>query len=46
MLVLEAIRGNEPYVITHPGSRETVAERCEAILAAYDRARSRHPELP
>lgn len=45
-LVLEAVRRNEPYVITHPGSRETIRARHDEILAAYDRARERHPELP
>ncbi len=45
-LVLEAVRANEPYIITHPGSRDAVARRHETILNAYDIARTRGPDLP
>ena len=44
--VLEAVRRNEPYVITHPGSKGLVEERFAGILAAYDIARARDPEAP
>ena len=44
--VLEAVRRDEPYVITHPGSRGLVEERFRGILAAYDAARARNPEAP
>jgi NAD(P)-dependent dehydrogenase (short-subunit alcohol dehydrogenase family) len=44
--VLEAVRRDEPYVITHPGSKGLVEERFRALLAAYDTARARDPELP
>jgi NAD(P)-dependent dehydrogenase (short-subunit alcohol dehydrogenase family) len=36
--VLEAVRANELYVLTHPEFRAAFAARAEAILAAYDRA--------
>ena len=36
--VLNAIRANELYVLTHPEFRAAFAARAEAILAAYDRA--------
>jgi len=45
-LVLEAVRRNELYIITHPGSKPTVEQRCREILAAYDTARERGPDLP
>jgi NAD(P)-dependent dehydrogenase (short-subunit alcohol dehydrogenase family) len=45
-LVLEAVRNNEPYVITHPGSKATVEKRFKGILEAYDIARKRGPDLP
>src|SRR4029453_18415123 len=44
--VLEAVRRNEPYVITHPGSRGLVEARFRGILDAYDTARARDPEAP
>jgi NAD(P)-dependent dehydrogenase (short-subunit alcohol dehydrogenase family) len=44
--VLDAVRRDEPWVITHPGSRPTVAARVEGILAAYDETRARSPDLP
>jgi NAD(P)-dependent dehydrogenase (short-subunit alcohol dehydrogenase family) len=44
--VLDAVRRNELYVITHPGSRSMVAARVEALLAAYDLAREHNPDLP
>jgi NAD(P)-dependent dehydrogenase (short-subunit alcohol dehydrogenase family) len=44
--VLEAVRRDEPYVITHPGSKGLVEERFRALLAAYDAARARDPEAP
>jgi NAD(P)-dependent dehydrogenase (short-subunit alcohol dehydrogenase family) len=44
--VLEAVRRDEPYVITHPGSKGLVEARFRALLAAYDTARARDPEAP
>ena len=44
--VLDSVRRNELYVITHPGSRGMVAARVEALLDAYDRTRERNPDLP
>lgn len=44
--VLEAVRRDEPYVITHPGSKGLVEARFRAILEAYDTARARDPEAP
>ena len=44
--VLEAVRRNEPYVITHPGSKGLVEARFRALLDAYDRTRERNPDLP
>jgi len=35
--VLDAIRDNELYAFTHPEMRDLLAERFQAILAAYDR---------
>ncbi|MCG8588461.1 MAG: SDR family NAD(P)-dependent oxidoreductase [Proteobacteria bacterium] len=40
-LTLEAVRRNELYVITHPGSKGMVEARCREILSAYDRAAKR-----
>ena len=34
--VVEAIKANELYIITHPGSKAGVAARFERILAAFD----------
>jgi NAD(P)-dependent dehydrogenase (short-subunit alcohol dehydrogenase family) len=34
--VVEAVKGNELYVFTHPGSKAGVAARFERILAAFD----------
>ena len=39
--VLEAVRANRYYVITHPGTRRRVEERYETLLAAYDEAAGR-----
>ena len=36
--VVEAVKANELYIFTHPGSREGVAARFERILAAFDAA--------
>jgi NAD(P)-dependent dehydrogenase (short-subunit alcohol dehydrogenase family) len=36
--VVEAVKANELYVFTHPGSRAGVAARFERILAAFDAA--------
>ena len=36
--VVEAVKGNELYVFTHPGSKAAVAARFERILAAFDDA--------
>jgi NAD(P)-dependent dehydrogenase (short-subunit alcohol dehydrogenase family) len=44
--VLEAVRRDEPYVITHPGSRGMVEARMRAVLGAFDTARARDPEAP
>lgn len=38
--VLEAIRLNELYVVTHPEHRRAVAERADQLLAAFDRAQT------
>jgi NAD(P)-dependent dehydrogenase (short-subunit alcohol dehydrogenase family) len=45
-LVLEGVRENAPYIITHPGSRPAVAARAKAIDDAYASQHARHPELP
>ena len=45
-LVLRGVRENQPYIITAPGQKPTVAQRCEAILAAHDHAREIDPTLP
>jgi NAD(P)-dependent dehydrogenase (short-subunit alcohol dehydrogenase family) len=45
-LVLEGVRENAPYIITHPGSRPAVAARAKAIDDAYATQHARHPELP
>jgi NAD(P)-dependent dehydrogenase (short-subunit alcohol dehydrogenase family) len=39
--VLDAVRADEPWVITHPAWRSRVAQRSEALLAAFDRAAAR-----
>jgi NAD(P)-dependent dehydrogenase (short-subunit alcohol dehydrogenase family) len=44
--VLEAVRRNEPYVITHPGSKGLVESRFRGLLEAYDTARTRNPNAP
>jgi NAD(P)-dependent dehydrogenase (short-subunit alcohol dehydrogenase family) len=44
--VLDAVRRDELYVITHPGSRGLVEARTRGLLDAYDRTRERHPDLP
>ncbi len=35
--VVEGVKNNDLYVVTHPETREAVEERFAAILAAYDR---------
>ena len=40
--VVEAVKGNELYIVTHPETRGAVEERFAAILAAYDRAETLH----
>jgi NAD(P)-dependent dehydrogenase (short-subunit alcohol dehydrogenase family) len=45
-LVLEGVRNNDPYIVTHPGSEEAVRQRHAAIEQAYETQRKRHPELP
>jgi NAD(P)-dependent dehydrogenase (short-subunit alcohol dehydrogenase family) len=37
-LVLDAVRQNQFYIITHPGSKPLVQKRTDELLAAYDRA--------
>jgi len=39
--VLDAVRADEPWVLSHPSWRPRVAERSEALLAAFDRAAKR-----
>jgi NAD(P)-dependent dehydrogenase (short-subunit alcohol dehydrogenase family) len=39
--VLDAVRADEPWVLTHPAWRPRVAERGDALLAAFDRAAKR-----
>jgi NAD(P)-dependent dehydrogenase (short-subunit alcohol dehydrogenase family) len=36
--VVEAVKANELYIFTHPGSRASVAARFDRILAAFDAA--------
>jgi NAD(P)-dependent dehydrogenase (short-subunit alcohol dehydrogenase family) len=45
-LVLEGVRDNEAYIITHPGSLEAVSARHAGIQAVYQIQHDRHPELP
>jgi NAD(P)-dependent dehydrogenase (short-subunit alcohol dehydrogenase family) len=45
-LVVEAVRNNDPYIITHPGSLAAVHDRHESIEECYRIQRERHPELP
>ena len=45
-LVLRGVRENQPYIMTAPGQKASVAQRCEAILAAHDHARDIDPSLP
>jgi len=45
-LVLEGVRENAPYIITHPGSRAAVAARAATIDDAYATQHVRHPDLP
>ena len=45
-LVIRGVRENQPYIMTAPGQKPSVAQRCEAILAAHDRARAIDPSLP
>lgn len=40
-ITLEAVRRNEPYIITHPASKPLVEARVTAILKAYDDALAR-----
>ena len=43
---LAAVRSDEAYAITHPGTKPLFEARAEGILAAFDRARERDPEAP
>ena len=45
-LVLEGVRHNDEYIITHPGSGPAVHDRHAGIETAYAVQRERHPELP
>lgn len=36
-MVVDAIRADDPYVFSHPGTRAGVAARFDAIAASYDR---------
>jgi NAD(P)-dependent dehydrogenase (short-subunit alcohol dehydrogenase family) len=45
-LVLEGIRNDDAYIVTHPGSRAEVLARSQAIGNAYREQHARHPELP
>ncbi len=45
-LVLEGVRNNDEYIITHPGSAPAVHDRHAGIESAYSAQRARHPELP
>jgi NAD(P)-dependent dehydrogenase (short-subunit alcohol dehydrogenase family) len=45
-LVLEGVRNNDFYIVTHPGSHPAILDRAAAIDAAYLKQRRRHPELP
>jgi NAD(P)-dependent dehydrogenase (short-subunit alcohol dehydrogenase family) len=45
-LVIEGVRNNDAYIITHPGSRAEVAARAANIDAAYAAQAAHHPELP
>jgi hypothetical protein len=45
-LVVEGVRNNEPYIITHPGSAPAVRERNAEIEQAYWNQAKRHPDLP
>lgn len=40
--VVEAVKTNELYIVTHPETRGPVEERFAAIMAAYDRAEELH----
>jgi NAD(P)-dependent dehydrogenase (short-subunit alcohol dehydrogenase family) len=43
---LEAVRHNEPYVITHPGTKRLYEARVREIFGAFDLARTRYPDAP
>ena len=45
-LVLEGVRNDDAYIVTHPGSFPAVLERHRAIEDAYRAQRARHAELP
>jgi NAD(P)-dependent dehydrogenase (short-subunit alcohol dehydrogenase family) len=45
-VALDAVRRNELYAITHPGTKEMIQARFDAILAACDATRERFPDLP
>ena len=36
--VVEAVKGNDLYILTHPETRGAVEARFAAIMEAYDRA--------
>jgi short-subunit dehydrogenase len=40
-LVLDAVRADEPYIVTHPQWRNLVQQRFDQILAAFDVAARR-----
>ena len=40
-MILDGVRRNDAYIITHPESRGRVEQRFNAILAAFDRAAER-----
>jgi NAD(P)-dependent dehydrogenase (short-subunit alcohol dehydrogenase family) len=40
-IVIDAVRADEPWVLTHPAWRPRVAERSDALLAGFDRAAAR-----
>ena len=40
--VVEAVKGNDLYILTHPETRGAVEERFAAIMEAYDRSEALH----
>ncbi len=43
--VLQAIRDNEFYILTHTNERETIMRRTARLAAAFDRAEAVMPTL-